>query len=148
MLFRSSGRAVIQTYTPENDVIQCAAQQNYTRFYESELQMRRVRRYPPFADLFCITVSGMDEGGVLRAAAGVRNELRRYYAGAGPETAEILGPAPAPILKVNNRYRYRILLAAKNDKQTREEISWLLKAFAKNKANRGFNIFADCNTAE
>lgn len=143
-----SGRAVIQTYTPENDVIQCAAQQNYTRFYESELQMRRVRRYPPFADLFCITVSGMDEGGVLRAAAGVRNELRRYYAGAGPETAEILGPAPAPILKVNNRYRYRILLAAKNDKQTREEISWLLKAFAKNKANRGFNIFADCNTAE
>ena len=47
-----TGRAVIQTYTPGNDVIQCAARQDYDAFYESEIRMRRLRRYPPFADLF------------------------------------------------------------------------------------------------
>ena len=67
------GRAVIQTYTPANEVIQSAAQQDYERFYESEIALRRVRRYPPFADLFTLTVSGGDEGAVLRAAAAARD---------------------------------------------------------------------------
>ena len=62
--------------------------------------------------------------------------------------SEVLGPAPAPVLKVNNRYRYRCLLTGKNDKETREEIGGLMRAFAGNGANRGFNIFAECNAAE
>ena len=55
-----TGRAVIQTYTPGNDVIRCAARQDYDAFYESEIRMRRLRRYPPFADLFTVTVSGTE----------------------------------------------------------------------------------------
>ena len=106
------GRAVIQTYTPENDVIQCAARQDYQGFYEREIRMRRLRRFPPFADLFTFTVSGTEEGAVLRAAVAVREELRRLCA--LPELAagepEVLGPAPAPVMKLNNRYRYRCLL--------------------------------------
>jgi primosomal protein N' (replication factor Y) len=138
-----SGRAVIQTYTPGNDVIQCAARQDYVRFYESEIRMRRLRRLPPFADLFTLTVSGPEEGAVFRAAIGVRDALRRRFG-----DSEVLGPAPAPVLKVNNRYRYRILLVGKNNKETREEIGGLLRAFAGNGANRGFNLFAECNAAE
>lgn len=138
-----SGRAVIQTYTPENDVIQCAARQDYDRFYEGEIRMRRLRRLPPFADLFTLTISGVEEGAVFRAAVSVRDALRRRFG-----DHEVLGPAPAPVLKVNNRYRYRVLLAGKNDKETREEISVLLRAFAGNSANRGFNIFAECNAAD
>lgn len=137
-----SGRAVIQTYTPQNDVIQCASRQDYDSFYEAEIRIRELRRLPPFADLFTITVSGPDEGAVLRAAAGVRDALRNRRCG------EVLGPAPAPVLKINNRYRYRILLVGRNDKHTREEIGRLLRAFSGDSANRGFNIFADCNAAE
>ena len=48
------GRAVIQTYTPENDVILAAARQDYDRFYDAEIRMRRLRRDPPFADQFMI----------------------------------------------------------------------------------------------
>ena len=66
------GRAVIQTYTPENDVIQSAARQDYESFYESEIRIRRMRRYPPFADFFTFSISGVEEGGVLRAAAVLR----------------------------------------------------------------------------
>ncbi|MDO4314872.1 MAG: primosomal protein N' [Oscillospiraceae bacterium] len=145
-----TGRAVIQTYTPGSDVIQSAACQDYGRFYESEIRLRQLRRYPPFADLFTFTVSGMEEGAVLRAAAGVRETLRRLCA--APELAanqpEVLGPAPAPVLKLNNRYRYRCLLVGKNDRATRERVSWLLKEFANDRANRGLNIFVDCNTLE
>ena len=137
-----AGRAVIQTYTPENDVIQCAARQDYDRFYQGEIRIRQLRRLPPFADLFTITVSGPDEGAVLRAAVGVRERARAWNRG------EVLGPAPAPVLKVNNRYRYRVLLVGKNDRETREEIGGLLRAFAGNSANRGFHIFAECNAAD
>ena len=145
-----SGRAVIQTYTPGNDVIQCAARQDYEGFYQGEIRMRQLRRYPPFADLFTFTVSGAEEGSVLRAAVQVREQLRRLCA--APEMAasqpEVLGPAPAPVLKVNNRYRYRCVLVGKNDKATRDRVSWLLKEFANDRANRGLNIFVDCNTME
>ena len=145
-----TGRAVIQTYTPGNEVIRSAARQDYDSFYQSEIRMRQLRRYPPFADLFTFTVSGTEEGTVLRAAAGVRETLRRIAAlpEQAQHQAEVLGPAPAPVLKVNNRYRYRILLVGKNDKATRDQISWLLKEFAKDRANRGLNLFVDCNTLE
>ena len=143
-----TGRAVIQTYTPENDVIQCAARQDYQGFYESEIRMRRLRREPPFADLFTFTISGTEEGRVLRAAAGVREVLRRTFACTDEKTTEVLGPAPAPIVRVNNRFRYRCLLVGRNDKATREQVSRILKEFAANRANRGLHLFVDCNTME
>ena len=139
-----------QTYTPENDVIQCAARQDYDAFYESEIRMRRLRRYPPFADLFTVTVSGTEEGRVLRAAVSVRETLRQLCR--RPELAagepEVLGPAPAPVVKVNNRFRYRCTLVGKNDKATREMLAWLQKDFAKDSANRGMNLFVDHNAAD
>ena len=144
------GRAVIQTYTPGNDVIRCAADQDFDRFYKSEIRMRWLRRYPPFADLFTFTVSGTEEGVVMRAAVGVRDMARRMLC--APELAhmetEVVGPAPAPVVKVNNRYRYRVVLVGRNEKALREKISWLLKEFASDRANRGLNIFVDCNTLE
>lgn len=145
-----TGRAVIQTYTPGNDVIRCAARQDYDAFYESEIRMRRLRRYPPFADLFTVTVSGTEEGRVLRAAVSVRVTLRQLCR--RPELAagepEVLGPAPAPVVKVNNRFRYRCTLVGKNDKATREMLAWLQKDFAKDSANRGMNLFVDHNAAD
>ena len=139
------GRAVIQTYTPGNDVIQSAARQAYDSFYQGEVRMRRLRRYPPFADLITVTVSGMEEGAVFRAAAGIRQRLRELFA---QDDVEVLGPAPTPVLKLNNRFRYRCTLVGKNDKATRERVSWLLKEFANDRANRGLSIFADCNTLD
>ena len=145
-----AGRAVIQTYTPENDVIQCAARQDYAGFYEHEIRLRRLRRCPPFADLFTFTVSGAEEGRVLRAAAALRERLRVLCAAEAVAASqpEVLGPAPAPVVKLNNRYRYRVLLVGKNDRPTREMVSWTLREFANSRENRGLHIFADCNGLE
>ena len=70
------GRAVIQTFTPDNEVITSAAHQDYNSFYAAEIRIRRARRYPPFADIFTLTVSGGEEGAVLRAAAQLREDMR------------------------------------------------------------------------
>lgn len=143
------GRAVIQTYTPENEVIRSAAQQDYDRFYESEIRLRRLRRYPPFADLFTFTIFGGEEGAVLRAAVKFREYLVYQAARLDQKNpAEVLGPAPAPILKVNNNYRYRVTLVGKNDRTTRELIAAAIKHFSTQRENRKLHIFADCNMVD
>ena len=142
-----AGRAVIQTYTPQNDVILAAADQDYDRFYEAEIRLRKLRLDPPFADQFVITVTGPEEGSVLRASAQVRDGLaetarKKEYTAFG---WEVLGPAPAPVVKVNNRYRYRITVIGKNEKTLRDVIADFLRQFAARSDNRGMNIYADCN---
>ena len=145
-----AGRAVIQTYNPDNEVILAAARQDYAAFYRAEIRMRRIRRYPPFADLFTLTVSGGEEGAVLRSAARLRDALRGglSYPSAANMGVEVLGPAPAPILRVNNRYRYRVLWVGRNDHQTRELLGFYLKAFYSQKENRGLNLMIDCNALD
>ena len=141
------GRAVIQTYSPDDDVIRAAAAQDHERFYRSELRLRRLRRLPPFADLWRLTVSGTEESAVLRASAQVRDALRALCAapdlrGSDPE---VLGPAPAPILKVNGRYRYRTILVGRDDRATRERLGQLLRAFMADRAHRGLDLSIDCD---
>ncbi len=141
------GRAVIQTFTPDHEVITSAAAQDYNSFYAAELRLRRARRYPPFADLFTLTVSGPEEGRVLRAAAQLREAMRAglRYPTAANMGVEILGPAPAPVVKVNNRYRYRLFWVGRNDHATREMLGYYIRAFHQAKENRGMNLFVDCN---
>ena len=69
------GRAIVQTYTPENDVILCAARQDYDRFYEQEIVLRRLRGCPPFRDLFVVTASGLSESAVLKTCMRLRRSL-------------------------------------------------------------------------
>ena len=141
------GRAVIQTYTPENDVIQAAAAQDYERFYRSEIQLRRLRRDPPFADQFIITVSGGEEDDVRRAVGLLRSGLdaavkKPPYDDMG---LELIGPAPAPVVRVNGSYRYRLLLLGENNAQVRGLLSSFMRAFAQRAENRRLHIRVDCD---
>jgi len=135
------GRAVIQTYTPNNDVITCAANQDYDRFYESEIELRRLRNQPPFADIIVFTASGMDEGGVLRCCMRLRQALDRELG--KNENWKILGPAPAAVARVNNRYRYRLTLCGRGTKEVRSFLAHLLRAAHQDKDNRGVSVYAD-----
>lgn len=141
------GRAVIQTWSPENDVINLAARQDYDTFYQGEREMRRMLRFPPFLDLFRITVSGPEETQVLRACAVLRRSLEPWIKPRqqGPQGPEVLGPAPAPVLKVNNRYRYRVLVKCRGGKEIRAVLAHLLREAQQDKANRGLSIFMDVN---
>jgi len=135
------GRAVIQTYTPEHDVIRFSAEQNYDQFYRTEIEMRRLRGDPPFSEIVVITASGMDEGAVLRCAMKLRQSLQFSLEKEG--NWKVLGPAPAAVAKVNNRYRYRITLQGRTNRKVRELIAFLLRAAANDKENRGVSVYAD-----
>ena len=141
------GRAIIQTYTPENEVILRAARQDYDGFFREEIEMRRLREYPPFRDLFVITASGLEETAVLRTCVNLRQELTRLlegeaYRGIG---YRLLGPAPAAIAKVNDRYRYRLTLGCENTRPVRELLAHLVRQAQKDKRNRGVSVFVDVN---
>ena len=145
-----AGRAVIQTYHPENEVIRAAADQDYGAFYRSELRLRRLRRYPPFADLYTLTITGSEEHRVIAAACALRDALRHESEKEPLRTleTEVLGPAGAPVVKVNNRYRYCVYLCARSDASLRRIVSDYLRAFYARKENRGLDIFADCNALQ
>ena len=139
------GRAVIQTYTPENDVILHAARQDYDSFYAQEEELRRVRHCPPFAACFVVQVSGGDEGQTLRTCASLRDNLGTWLK--EPPFREIahqlLGPVPASIARVNNRYRYRLTLLCENTGQVRSMVAHLIRCAQADKRNRGLSITAD-----
>lgn len=140
------GRAVIQTWTPENEIITLAAEQNYDAFYTRECEIRQLRRFPPFSDLFRITVSGLEEDAVLRVCTILKQSLDAWLRNLKSRTPpQVFGPAPAGVLKVNNRYRYQITLNDMNTKQTRAMLAQLLRQAQTDRANRGISVTADLN---
>ena len=136
-----TGRAVIQTFTPDNEIIGLAARQDYSGFYEREIELRKVMKAPPIKDIVAVTVSGVDEALVLRGAVSILEALRHYFEGDG-ETV-VLGPSPAGIAKVNNRYRYKLTIACRNTRQLRDTLFHVLKEFSNDKTFRGLVAFAD-----
>ena len=139
-----SGRAVIQTYTPEHEVITFAARQDYDRFYEQEIALRKLRGHPPFQDVTVLTVSGLNEAEVLRTCTKLRGGLEQGLRKLA-DPVQILGPAPAVITKVNNRYRYRLTLAGKSTPQLRHLVSHMLVAVHQDKQCKGVSVYADTN---
>ena len=141
------GRAVIQTFTPENDVIRCAARQDYDSFYEQEIELRRMRLCPPFRELFVLTASGPLESAVLRTCMRLRRSLEGWLAQPPFRDWEltVLGPAPASVAKINDRYRYRLTLAAQNTKEIRAMVAHLVRCAQTDKENKGVSVSADVN---
>jgi primosomal protein N' (replication factor Y) len=136
-----TGRAVIQTYTPENEVIRLAAEQDYMGFYVRELEMRRLQASPPFTELFDITVLGAEEDSVIGGCVRIKSSLQGYLG--DTEGFSILGPAPAGIAKVNNKFRYRVVIRCGNTREVRETIAHVVREFSKDRANKGLSVFAD-----
>ena len=144
------GRALIQTMTPEHNVIRLAAKQDYDAFFEQEIEVRRARRFPPFSDLITVGVSGIDEGQVLQAAGLLRNWLEVFLQKAEYRNyrVDLLGPAPAAVAKINNRYHYRLTICSDKCKEIRQLLAHLLRELMKQKNMRGIGVFADSNPYE
>ncbi len=140
------GRAIIQTFTPQNELIRLAAAQDYDGFYKTELSLRRLQNTPPFADIIAITASGAVESAVIKCCTDICTVLKASI-GAGYDV-RILGPAPLPVVRVNNRYRYRVNICCTADKQLRELVSSVLIRCAGSGKYRGVSVFADNNPSD
>ncbi|MBE9077105.1 primosomal protein N' [Romeria aff. gracilis LEGE 07310] len=102
-----AGQVIVQTYTPEHPAVQAVQQQDYAAFTEAELQDRQALGYPPYGRLILLRVTSPDPIAVKQAAEDFASKLEAI---AAASDCDILGPAPAPILRVARRYRWQILL--------------------------------------
>jgi primosomal protein N' (replication factor Y) len=108
------GRVVLQTYTPEHPVIQAVQRYAMDDFLWAELKHRQATAYPPYCQLILLRVSGLQETKVEETAQTLANYLENYMQ-SHTVTGEILGPAPASILKVARRYYWHILIKSPLD---------------------------------
>ena len=135
------GRAVIQTFTPANETIRQAARQDYDAFYRSEIRLRKLNGTPPFSEVLAVTVSGAQENAVVRCCAYIRDYFRQTIG----ERAEVLGPAPLPVVRMNNRYRYRVTLYCNQSKAVRRAAANIVMYCNTEKSFRDVTVFADDN---
>ncbi len=99
------GLVIIQTTAPDHYAIRCAAAQDYARFYEKELEFRRLMRYPPFCAMANILLRAPTQEAAMRLAAEAAQRL-----GPGGDGIKVLGPAEAPVPRLKSEYRYQILV--------------------------------------
>lgn len=102
------GEVMIQTFDPTHPVLQALASADRDGFFEAEVAARQEFLMPPFARLVSFILSGTDETLVARAA--------REFAMAAPvhESVQILGPTPAPLMRLAGKWRWRILMKAES----------------------------------
>ncbi|WP_037372099.1 replication restart helicase PriA [Anaerovorax odorimutans] len=103
-----SGRVIIQSYSPNHYAILAAAKHDYGEFYKTEKMIRSMLLYPPYSDLIQIIISSEEEEEVqLRSEKVVQDFINK----AGNKSKKyIFGPHPAPMNKINNHYRYQLLI--------------------------------------
>ena len=101
------GRVLIQTYAPHHYSVRAARDQDYGRFIRRELDLRRELGYPPFGRMALVRIEGPEAARVSNIASRVAAILGRY---AQPDTIRVLGPAPAPIERLRQRFRWQVVV--------------------------------------
>jgi len=140
------GRAIIQTFTPENPTIMLAAKQDYDKFYSGEIAMRRAMLYPPYADICMIGFVGQNQDDVEKAAFDFTKDLVDLAQSKYSDIPlRVLGSTPAAISKVNNKFRYKTVLKFRNSKKFREMLSKLLCDFGRDSRYLSVTAYADIN---
>lgn len=125
------GIAVIQTYAPKNEVIRLACLQDYEKFYEGEIALRRELSYPPFCDIVNLTLTSEDEEELLRESKHLSDTLLSKLSGElGKLPFIVFGPFEAQVYKINEKYRMRMVVKCKLNKQSRGLFHELLCEFS------------------
>jgi primosomal protein N' (replication factor Y) len=119
----SSGKAIIQTVNPDNSIIELAKNQDYDGFYEKEILTRKVLTYPPYCDLAVVSVQSAFREEAENTINNIFVKMREMINNEFSDVKVIiLGPAPSSVVKLHNRYRYRMIIKCKNNKRFRQMI--------------------------
>jgi len=138
------GRAIIQTFTPENAIIELSAKQDYDAFYEDEISLRKLMTYPPFSDILIIGFLGENKANTISCSQDFLSRIKELCSDEYKDLPiRTLGPSAALVSKVNNKYRYRIIIKSRNSANFRALISSLLKEFGKDKKYKDVAVYAD-----
>lgn len=143
---QKQGRAVLQTFMPDNYVMELAARQDYNEFYNQEIAIRRAMIFPPICDMCIIGLSGSSDELTKSAADETVHIISEKVNEHKPDSPlRVLGPVKCAYGKINGKYRYRIILKCKNTPEIRELISTVVKTCANEKEFTKISIYADMN---
>ena len=101
---RQAGRVMIQTYSPDSELMKCVATNDFERFFNVQMQERHIFRYPPYCRMTTITLKHRDNNLLTRASDYLANSLRNN------EIFEVLGAESPPISKINNTFIRNIII--------------------------------------
>jgi primosomal protein N' (replication factor Y) len=102
------GRVIVQTFQPEHHSIEMSTRHDYLGMYNREIALRKRLDYPPFARLINLRIEGKEEKDVQAAAKKLGLKAVRLCK--KDSLPEVLGPAPAPLVRLRDKYRYQLLL--------------------------------------
>ncbi|MBI2605768.1 MAG: primosomal protein N' [Deltaproteobacteria bacterium] len=128
------GRVVLQTYMPMHYVIRSSTAQDFAAFYSEELEHRRAFGYPPFSRIAQVEFRALKESAARREAeraAALLAHLQGAHPGGVAPAFTFLGPAPAAVAKVANRFRWQILLKSEKSSSLNAVIKTLRREGAR-----------------
>ncbi len=135
------GKVIIQTYNPDHFSIQAAQKQDYQTFFETEIALRNQLKYPPFCDIIVIGISSSEEEKNQKIGNWIYQKLLNLL----PKSEyAIFKPMPAPIDKIQNRYRWRIILKGNMNQQTNEQLNKLMEIITQ-KNQKDIRVTIDVN---
>lgn len=133
----TAGVAVVQTYSPDHPVLELSALQDYGRFYENEIALRKALTFPPFCDLALIQLSCPDETMLQNAMTSLTVRLKKMLEGDWKDVSMILfGPFDAPVYKLNEVYRMRLIIKCRANARTRALLAALLSEHSQKYAKK------------
>lgn len=135
-----SGEVIIQTFNPEHYAISYTKNHDYIGFYKKEMSFRKELKYPPYYYLVNVKVSGREENYVLGEALKIKKSLERNL-----QNTIILGPSGAMIFKVNNIYRYNLILKYKREENLKEILEKIIEHY---KSNVKIKVDIDFNPSQ
>lgn len=116
----TEGKVIIQTYNPSDFSIQTAQKQNYDMFYETEITLRKQLKYPPFCDIILVNFNSTVEKDIMNISNWVYNYLKQKL---NQDEYKVFKPMPSPIDKIQNKYRWRIIIKGVMSGQANEVLN-------------------------
>lgn len=140
------GKAIIQTFTPENEIIKLAALQDYKSFFGTEIKMRKLMLNPPFSDICTIIFRGKNENTVYECCLDYFDTIKKIAKGKYNNIPlRIFSPTPATIKKVADNYRYKIVIKCRNSNIFRDMIREVNSKTRSNSKFRNVSVIVDIN---
>ena len=134
-----NGKVIIQTYNPDHYAIECAKEQDFKKFYQIESKIRKTLKYPPFCDIIVLDFSSLSRQEIQRDTKKLHQYLKNRIIN---EKFGVLlySPLPCPVEKINDRYRWRIIIKCIYDEKMNKLLKETLEEFYKFKTNTRLSI--------
>lgn len=124
---KNQGKVIIQTFNKDHYAIKYSKEHDYIGFFKKEMDIRRKLKYPPYYFLCYLKISGKDDNYILNEANKIKRSLERNLS-----STIILGPSPATVFKINNIYRYGIIMKYKNSKDLYDVLTRIMNHYQSN----------------